>query len=276
MPAREEVYKKIAEKMGPDFFLKKPPLVYGYDTYRLQKKAKNQGLFRKLDAVYREAPGVTCGPCGDVCCRESPDMYLLEFLRIWRHLKLERKDEALEERIVRRAVRWAFLHYFSDDIYCPFLAGGRCEIYEMRPLNCRLWALEDDDYYTEKAARARAAIEKQFAFFSDKGISPPLPAERLVLTKCNNITVDGGRVFSGEEIMALDLQVAFLHLSLIPHEAFRSLNFHLHFPGHIIMREVAAADYDNLQIDIAREMNSGDSSKTLEQLIESFGGNLPS
>ena len=275
MDIRKKIFNEISSRMGPAFFENEAPPVFLYDTYRLQRKAKNEKLFRKLDAVYRRVPAVQCGPCGDVCCRESPDAYLLEYLYIWRHIRYTLADPELEKEILRRALEWTFLRCVKPDVYCPFLVDKKCVIYDVRPLNCRLWALEDEQYYAKKAARAGEQVEKQAEFFRKNGIEPAGAPARGVLPRCNNITVEGDRRYTEDEIVSMDLDVAFLHLTLIPHEAFRSMNFHLHIPGHISTKKAEIQKFDALNLEIAREYSRTGASGTLQRFAASFEGCLP-
>jgi len=275
MNIREKIFTEIARKMGPDFFNGTHPPVFQYDSYSLQRKAKNQKLFDRLSKIYRQIPSVKCGPCGDICCRESPDVYLLEYLYLWRYIRYELKDTVLEANIVRRSMDWAFLRYFKPGVFCPFLVEKKCVVYDARPLNCRLWALEKQDYYEKKAERARRQLNRQSEFYRQNDIDPAGITSQSVLPKCKNISVDENRSYSEEEIVDMDLKVAFLHLTLIPHGAFRSLNFHLHFPGHVAMKMVDPAVFDSYCLKSAREFIDRRESATVQEMAASCKGKLP-
>ena len=106
MEFQDESQKYIASQLGSDYLLKSPPKLIEYDTAHLQRRAKNEGLFRKLQKFYEPVPEVTCGACGNVCCSASPDFYLLEYLNAWRFVRYELKDAAHEAEIVARSVRF--------------------------------------------------------------------------------------------------------------------------------------------------------------------------
>jgi Fe-S-cluster containining protein len=180
----DEILNARAAELGPDYMLKEPPLLIEHDSARLQRRAKNEGFFRKLAKLYEPVPEVTCGACGRVCSSASPDFYFLEFLLAWRYIRYELDDPALESEIVARSVRWAFLSFIKKDIFCPFLFDGRCVIYGARPFNCRVWALEDDAYYERKAARAAAHVAKQQDFFTAHGVKTLKPMKEFILPRC--------------------------------------------------------------------------------------------
>jgi len=276
MEANEKFKARVAE-LGPDYLYKKPPLVIEYDTDRLQRRAKNEGVFRRLKKLYQPIPEVTCGDCGHVCCRASPDFYLVEYLQAWRYIRYDLADPALEAEILHRCVRWAFLS-FIDDVFCPFLFDGRCVIYEARPLNCRVWGLENPDYYAKKAERAAGHAAKQEEFFAKHGVALLKPLREFILPKCGSITVhapEGATPLSEEQVLDIDFEVAFLHKSLIRPEEFRSLNFTLHFPGHVALKRVPPEVFDETRIRIAREFQQDRAEHTLRQLIRKYEGKLP-
>lgn len=270
----EHILGDRIRELGPDFFLKKPPLIIAYDTKRLARRAKNEKLFAKLLKLYAPIPEVECGDCGHVCCRESPDFYLLEYLHAWRHIRHELAEPQLEARVLARALRWAFLSFIAPDVFCPFLDNGRCVIYPVRPFNCRVWALEEPEYYAAKAERAAAHVQRQEEFFQKHGVQLLKPMKEFILTRCENITIHGPRM-SEAGILAMDADIAFLHRPLIRPEEFRALNFHLHFPGHVALKRVDPLQFDQTRIRIALERQNNGTETELQRIIDSYEGLLP-
>ncbi len=275
MDSQEQDREYVVSKLGRDFFLKEPPLLIKYDTERLQRRAKNEGLFRRLRRLYEPIPEVVCGSCGHVCCSASPDAYLLEYLNAWRFVRYELKDAALESEIVARAARWAFQTFFREGVFCPFLFDGRCVIYEARPFSCRVWALEEDTYYEKKAARAAENARRQEEFFARNGVRPMKPLAEFILPKCREIKICGAGPIDEKFISGTDNEIALLHRTLIRPEEFRSLNFLLHLPGHIILKRIDPLKYDETKVAVAKELQESGGGNLLEELIARFGGRLP-
>jgi len=275
MEFQDDSQEYIASRLGPDYILKEPPLLIEYDTAHLQRRAKNEGLFRKLNKLYEPIPEVTCGACGNVCCSASPDFYLLEYLNAWRFIKYELKDATLETEIVARSIRWAFQTFFKEDVYCPFLFDKRCAIYDARPFNCRVWALEEEAYYEKKAARASMNASRQEDFFASKGLRPLKPLAEFILPKCRDIKIHGGGPLSEKFIVGIDNEVALLHRAILRPEQFRSLNFLVHFPGHIILKRLDPHRYDKTKIAVARELQEQKTENLLNGIIGLFEGRLP-
>jgi Fe-S-cluster containining protein len=272
---RESEHDKWVRELGPDYCLKPPPMLIEYDTERLQRRAKNEKFFSRLEKLYAPVPEVTCGDCGDLCCRASPDFYLLEYLRAWRHIRYE-LDPAREAEIVHHAVRWALLCFIKEDVFCPFLFDGRCAIYDVRPFNCRVWALEDEAFYKKKASRAREAAQKQEDFFRRNGIAIAKPFAEMILPKCRSIKVHGAaEPLSENMIDGFDNEIALLHRGLIRPEEFRSLNFLLHFPGHIVLKRLAPLAFDETKLVVARELQEKGTETFLDAFAAGYGGRLP-
>ncbi|MCC3869127.1 YkgJ family cysteine cluster protein [Terrisporobacter mayombei] len=104
--------------------------------------AKKNQLFEKLNNIYDTLPKGECTGCGN-CCMESVGINLIEFLNIFNYL--QDKDE-LRKKSLDSIIDYYFME-FMEKKSCPFKdENNRCEIYEVRPLNCRLfghWKKED-------------------------------------------------------------------------------------------------------------------------------------
>lgn len=91
---------------------------------------------REIEGIYREVPELKCKELCQECCGPIA-MTKLEFSRI-----RERTAEPINARLMPlvfgngqnlgRAVLF-------DCVTCPLLKDGRCSIYDIRPLICRIW-----------------------------------------------------------------------------------------------------------------------------------------
>ena len=104
--------------------------------------ANENRLFDKLNNIYKSLPSGDCSGCGN-CCMESVGTNLIEFINIYNYL--ENKPE-LKKMCLDKIIDYYFLEYI-DKKPCPFKdKDNRCMVYEVRPLNCRLfghWKKED-------------------------------------------------------------------------------------------------------------------------------------
>lgn len=99
------------------------------------KYANENKLFDKLNSVYRTLPSGDCSGCGK-CCMESVGTNLIEFINIFNYL--ESRHE-LKKKCLNKVIDYYFLEYIEKKP-CPFKDhNNRCMIYEVRPLNCRLF-----------------------------------------------------------------------------------------------------------------------------------------
>ncbi len=97
--------------------------------------AKQNGFIKKLNHEYKKIDDGKCSGCTN-CCSESVHTYYIEFLNIYYHfINNKEKYNRLTEKIKK---------YYIEEYYrinkCPMLSEeGKCEIYEVRPLVCRLF-----------------------------------------------------------------------------------------------------------------------------------------
>lgn len=127
---------------------------------------KNQ-LFEKLNNIYDTLPKGKCTGCGN-CCMESVGINLIEFLNIYNYLQY--KDE-LRKKSIGRIMDYYFME-FMEKKSCPFKdENNMCLIYEVRPLNCRLfghWKKEDYNKnlkdITEKNQQYKNIMKGKYGF----------------------------------------------------------------------------------------------------------------
>ncbi|MDR1774519.1 MAG: YkgJ family cysteine cluster protein [Clostridioides sp.] len=94
-----------------------------------------EGIFFNLQTIYDSVPSGKCSGCGN-CCMESVGTNLVEFLNIYNYL-LERPK--LKTYAFKKILDYYFNEYISKHS-CPFKnSKNRCIIYDVRPLNCRIY-----------------------------------------------------------------------------------------------------------------------------------------
>lgn len=129
--------------------------------------AKENQLFEKLNNIYDTLPKGKCTGCGN-CCMESVGINLIEFLNIYNYL--QDKDE-LRKKSIGRIMDYYFME-FMEKKSCPFKdENNMCLIYEVRPLNCRLfghWKKEDYNKnlkdITEKNQQYKNIMKGKYGF----------------------------------------------------------------------------------------------------------------
>lgn len=139
------------------------------------KYANENKLFDKLNSVYRTLPSGDCSGCGK-CCMESVGTNLIEFINIFNYL--ESRHE-LKKKCLNKVIDYYFLEYIEKKP-CPFKDdNNRCMIYEVRPLNCRLfghWKKEDYNKnlnnVTQRNIEYQDLIKSKYGFdISDKVVN---------------------------------------------------------------------------------------------------------
>lgn len=105
------------------------------DIFNCIDYCKQNKLFDRLNKVYSSLPSGDCAGCGN-CCMESVGINLIEFINIFEYLK---NNEELRKKCLSKVLDYYFLELVQKSA-CPFKdENNRCLIYEVRPLNCRLF-----------------------------------------------------------------------------------------------------------------------------------------
>lgn len=124
-------------------------------------------ILDKLNKVYKSLPSGDCAGCGN-CCMESVGINLIEFINIYNYLS---DKPSLRNISLNRILDYYFLEYTKKSS-CPFKdENNRCMIYEVRPLNCRLfghWKKSDYnsnlDNVTNRNIEYRDLVKSKYGF----------------------------------------------------------------------------------------------------------------
>ncbi|MZQ96698.1 MAG: hypothetical protein GT601_03380 [Acidaminobacter sp.] len=145
-------------------------------------QAWENGLFERLSEVYARVPGGRCRGC-TACCAESVSTFFVEWLRIRDFLEASgRWSEALN-----RAEDYARFE-LARPMKCPMLeADGRCMIYEVRPLTCRIFGhLKAADYGRNLKAVLKANQRAAEEIFKHYGVRLPAAVVERSIPFCES------------------------------------------------------------------------------------------
>lgn len=167
-------------------------------------------ILDKLNSVYGSLPSGDCAGCGN-CCMESVGINLVEFINIYNYLS--NKDE-LRKLALNKILDYYFLEYTKKSP-CPFKDNdNRCMIYEVRPLNCRLfghWRKEDYNSnlsnVTNRNIEYRDLIKSKYGFsISDEVVNYKIKyCEEFVPQK--DYLDKATRLSFADELMILDSNI---------------------------------------------------------------------
>lgn len=174
------------------------------------KFCEENGYFEKLNDIYDTLPKGDCSGCGN-CCMESVGINLIEFFNIYRYL--DSRDE-LREKSIKRIIDYYFLELINKNT-CPFRdENNRCLIYEVRPLNCRLfghWKKEDYNKNLERVINQNKKYEDYLK--KDYGIDISKEVLNFSIKYCEKFKPEfdylskENRLSFADDIMILDSKI---------------------------------------------------------------------
>ncbi|WP_122639362.1 YkgJ family cysteine cluster protein [Romboutsia sp. Marseille-P6047] len=177
------------------------------DIFKCIDFANENKLFDKLNNIYSSLPSGDCTGCGK-CCMESVGINLTEFLNIYNYLK---DKEILRKNSLDRIIEYYFLEY-SNKRCCPFRdENKRCLIYEVRPLNCRLFGHWKKDDYNKNLDNVTKRNQEYRDFMkSEHGFDISDEVVNFKIRYCEDFKPDkdyldkSDRLSFSDEIMTLD------------------------------------------------------------------------
>ena len=172
--------------------------------------SKQNELFYKLNSIYKSLPSGDCKGCGN-CCMESVGINLVEFINIYNYLS---EREELKKKCLSKVIDYYLLEYIEKKP-CPFKDDdNRCLIYEVRPLNCRLFGhWKKDDYNKNLSNVTQRNIEYKELIKSKYGFEINDEVVNYKINYCedfkpqNNYLDKSERLSFADELMILDSNI---------------------------------------------------------------------
>lgn len=134
--------------------------------------ASDHHVFNQLNHIYRSIPESICNGCTK-CCMESVHASYVEFLNIYQYIE---GNQLLKETILPKLTQYYFTELVQKNA-CPFLNDqGRCSIYDVRPLTCRLFGHWNKKDFNENIAVIQNENRMNALYFEEK-YKLPLPKD---------------------------------------------------------------------------------------------------
>lgn len=163
-----------------------PPLEFARLQAAIQSPEAGE-TFEKLNALYQTLPGGECKGCTR-CCSESVNVSFGEALNIINFLAQENSpmSEALGHKIMTY-----YFNELSAAGACPFLENGRCVIYAVRPLQCRLFGVYAREDYEADYLQVREENRNTAALLKETyGITIPENLVERKLPYCEDFVAE--------------------------------------------------------------------------------------
>lgn len=227
------------------------------------RHGEDKEFFKELNKIYDGIESGNCKGCTN-CCMESVNTFYIEFLNIYRYLK-HRGD--LFKKLVPKVIEYYFLELVEKS-HCPFLEeDGKCSIYEVRPLTCRLFGHANKKEHEENYKRVLKENKESNRYFKKNyGLEIPKDIVEYKIEYCNEFKVDK-RVEKYEKQSMIDnifmIESSFFMNELISEE----------FIGTGLVSWFAYIYFDleeagNLRLKIMKEYADVGESKTLREILE--------
>jgi len=145
--------------------------------------AEAKKVRRRLEYAYEPIPSFACFDDCSACCFNSAETSMIEFANILDHMKTLPEEQL--NKVIRKTVLYEFLHLVTLDHKCPFLEGGKCSVYEVRPLRCRFFGMYPDDEYMEQKNDSLEANKELLKEYKEAGVELPEEVVTFDIEQCD-------------------------------------------------------------------------------------------
>lgn len=224
------------------------------------KRFEEENMDLQIDEVYKQIPSGKCDGCG-ACCNESVRTHYVEFLNIYRYMK---KNNLITDEVKKSVMTYYFTE-FVQPRECPFRKEGICIIYEVRPLVCRLFGYASKEYHEAGLEKVHHANEEAAEFLMDEyGIEVPEEVIYKTIPYCEKFVPE-------KEIDEVDRVELSTRLLMMDSEFFKTgvlEDYHLEYGlvQWFVDLWIDVETADDLRIEISKELNKDNTSKTLNDL----------
>jgi len=229
------------------------------------KLADEKDFFVKLNKTYGGIPRGTCNGCTN-CCMESVTAFYIEFLNIYKYL---RQNGNLYQELMPKIIEYYFLELVKKT-HCPFLdEKGKCSIYEVRPLTCRLFGHASKKEHEENYSKVLRENRKSSNYFKGAyGLEIPKEIVNHKIEYCKQFEVD-------KKIKRQERQSLTDNIFVIESNFFMNGLITEEFLGTGLVSWFAYTHFDldeasEYRLKIIKEYVEYGESPSLEKIIESF------
>lgn len=185
------------------------------------QNAKENDFFSTLNEIYSQIPEGKCTGCAS-CCNESVYVFYTEFLNILNFLN---ENEQLKSTVFPKILNYYFLEWVEKR-QCPFLNDhGKCSIYNVRPLTCRLFGHWEEKDFEENLLLVKKENQRMAEYIKNNyDLELPEIVKSYEISYCENY--EGIKIPKHEryqlsdDIFALDIN--FLSKELLTEDYFNT------------------------------------------------------
>ncbi len=227
------------------------------------RNAEKNRLYEKLNRIYDYIPHGICKSCTK-CCRESVNTFYIEFLNIYEFLL---NNPEIYNKLLPKIFKYYFLEMI-EKMKCPFLDDeGKCYIYEVRPLSCRLFGHWDKAEYENNYKRVLKQNKQNYKYFKNAyGIKIPKEIINNKIEYCNHFESQR-KIFKEERQSMIDnvftIESDFFMKGLITEEFIETS-----LVSWFIYTAYDMEEAGNLRVKVMREYIKNGESDTLEKILD--------
>lgn len=223
---------------------------------------KTNHYFNSLKNLYKRLPETTCNCCGG-CCVENPAGSFVEFLNFLNYLKNKVDKKIIVENAIRNN-----LTSLVESNNCIFLQSNKCSIYDVRPLNCRVFGLESEERYEKNYVKVKDENQKiKYVFKNEYDIDI---IDNPKLQYCKNVKIINKKLFNDRDIDTLFWDLAKVEARF--HKKGFPLNFDSYetYITHLVETELKMnfKEWGDLRVLVYKQIRARSTSIALEKFIK--------
>lgn len=225
----------------------------------MQKFYKNKNnLELRLNKIYKEIISGDCKGCGK-CCSESVGASFVEAANIYVYLH---ENKLFTKELLEQIMKY-YLDIYKVRNKCPFLDEyKRCILYDVRPLNCRLYGHWTKVDYESNLLRLKNEAIKTAENLKEEGYLIPKDYVDFQIPYCTD--------FIGEKYSLSQRAILYDQLIKIDSQFIIDNNLNIEYEDKGIVEHIAGFLFNTSKIDMLRKQNKI-SAKLKKRLVRLAG-----
>lgn len=240
---------------------------FNKDMEKAVQITTNQQI-NSLQRIYRGVSKGECPPGCANCCMESVETHYIEFIQIYKYLK---SHPSLWGKLLPKIIYFYF-HELSEKRECAFLNEKKqCDIYEVRPLPCRMYGyLNEKDYEVSYERIRQQGEEASMYLHREYGVGIAEKVLKYKVPYCHDFKLEEINKLSKEQTQEIADELIGIQFSYFMEGLIDLEHITYSLMGWCIKLLMSEEEMNSYRIQVAKEIEKEGQSSLFHEILEKY------